>query len=162
MARRWTTVALVLLVLVNVGLIYALLTRPVGGSGGIAPSTAGHLRDSTSTPAATTSPSPTRTAGARQSPAGHLVLDSTALVADPFRPVAITGTWTNSPTSTHPKVLVEMLRGARWSAFPLPAAVTGSGRFTAYAALGPRGQYRLRVVGSGGEPVSDPVVVTVR
>jgi hypothetical protein len=156
-------VVLVLLVLFNLGLIYALLTRTEGGSGGTAPSTAGHVRDSTPTPAATATLSPTRTAVARRSPSGeHLVLDRTALVAEPFRPVAITGAWTGSPTRVYPTVHVEMLRGDRWTAFPLPAVVTRSGRFTAYAALGPSGQYRLRVVGAGGEPVSDPVMVTVR
>jgi hypothetical protein len=155
-----------MLALIDLALIYVLLTRQDGGSRGDAPGTSVVVRDSTSTPAATLTPSatartPSKDKAGRPS-SGRLVLDSTALVAAPFRPVAITGAWTDSPTGTHPTVLVEVLRGHRWSTFPLPAVVSRSGRFTAYAALGPRGRYRLRVIGSGGEPVSDPVVVTVR
>jgi hypothetical protein len=179
------TVAVVLLVLVNLGLVYVLLTRDRGGgSGGTAASTPAAGRHRTSVPATTAAPSrtpsshpstqasphrsprpssrPSPTSVARASSGGHLVLDSTALVAAPFRPVAVTGAWTGTQPTARPTVHVEVLQGGRWSPFPLPAVVAASGRFTAYAALGPRGQYRLRVVASGGQPVSDPVVVTVR
>jgi hypothetical protein len=205
-ARRETNVLVVLLVLVNLGLLYALLTRHDDSSDGSsraaeapfsavsdhASATASPSRTPSSSTATATvtpsasgsshhsarpsphptpnpsrrpdrSPAPSRTAGAGPSFAvGRLVLDDTSVTAVPFRPFAVTGAWRSAPMDRHPTVRVEMRQGGAWSAFPLPAVVQPSGRFTAYAALGPRGTFKLRVVGSGGGPISDPFVVTVR
>jgi hypothetical protein len=154
------TAALVLLVLLDVVLLYALLTRDVDDPADVGDATAGgpsavreSSRDST----------PRRPASTGADPGlGRLVLDPAPLVAAPFRPVAIRGTWRSAPTTrSRAAVHVEVRRAGGWSAFPLPAVVKASGRFTAYAALGAQGRYRVRVVGAGGKPVSTPVVVTV-
>jgi hypothetical protein len=164
--RRWTNAALVLLVLVNVWLVYALLTRD--GSTPKEPSWAGSgSRDAAAEGSGapvqgSAGPSPHKSSPTRPAPRpGRLVIEHGPLVAAPFRPVAIRGVWRPAPAGGRATVQVQMRRGRGWSPFPLSAVVRASGRFTAYAALGPRGHYLVRVVGSGGRPVSRPVDVTV-
>lgn len=199
MFDRAVRAAVVLLVLLNAGLFYAVLTRDRTPSQDSTPSRAAPTATRSSR-AATTTPSPTSTPTVRATPttratptrratptalttaadtsppalsfptaasspeagADAIVLARKTYEAAPFRVVRVSGTVRTPGPAARDQVRLEVRRGAAWSPFPLPAVTGAEGRFTAFVSLGSPGRYRLRVVATGGSPVSDPFLVTVR
>jgi hypothetical protein len=176
MFDRVVRVAVVVLVLLNVGLFYVALTRDRGASVDRTPTQASPTSVRTSRAPTTTasapkpapkpSPSVTRTTKAPDaSPSAAtdaILLTRRAYEAVPFRVVRVTGTMRTPSPAARGQVHVEMRRAGGWSTFPLPAVTGSEGRFTAFVSIGSPGRYRMRVVAAGGRPASDPFLVTVR
>ena len=171
MFDRAVRAAVVLLVLLNAGLFYAVLTRDRTPSADstpsrVSPTAARSSRAPTTTAAAPSSSAGTPTfptaASSPQAGADAIVLARKTYEAAPFRVVRVSGTVRTPSPAARDQVHLEVRRGAGWSTFPLPAVTGAEGQFTAFVSLGSPGRYRLRVVAAGGGPVSDPFLVTVR
>jgi len=157
MGNRLLTAAVAVLILVDVGLFAAVLLRHDDASSRLS-----HRASTAAVP--DRSPSAGSTGDLPVSTQHHtaIVLSRKAYVARPFEGVRVAGAWKAPRPVARRAVRVEVQHGASWSRFPLPAVTDATGRFTAFVNLGARGRYRLRVLGVGGAPVSDPVTVTVR
>jgi hypothetical protein len=169
-ANRLLIVAVLVLVLLNVGLFVAVLTQDNGPSEGQNTVAAHRTSARTSVSSAPASPHRTQSASSTSrsetpapSPlADDIVLTKNAFVARPFEGVRVTGVWRTAGLGVRRAVHLEVRRRTGWSRFPLPAVTDASGRFTAFVNLGAPGSYQLRVVGDAGGPTSDSFLVTVR
>ena len=97
--------------------------------------------------------------GSRDDPA-PIVLQPTTRAAGELDPVRVTGTYPDVPPGT--KLVVQWQREGEWVAFPLPAAVLATGRFSTYVQLGEEGRHRLRVVDTSAGTASNAITLWIR
>jgi hypothetical protein len=162
MRLRLRLAAVAILVVLNVVLIVALLTRghtPTGpsssGQAGDAPSSSTPSSNALSSDVA--SPSPRLTAPGRKPL--RIELTAASYVGARSETVPINGIAHGTHTAT--TLRVQHRQGGRWVAFPLPATTDATGRFTAYVDLGAPGTYDLRVVDPRTGRTSDVVTLVI-
>jgi hypothetical protein len=143
-----TLLILAVLVILNVVWLELLLSRRPGE----------RAAETTSTHSATTggrssTASPPAAAEPRSGPAEReaIQLEDLPNSAKPFETVRIQGMYRGGPDTF---LRVQRWEGGKWVAFPVPAKIDHSGRFTAHVEVGRPGRYQLRLLDPGSSVTS--------
>ena len=157
--REITVMAIALLVVLDIGLLFAALSRHSAheGAGQSASASPGADQARAGAPAQTP---PSTSQGGTGAPSRERVeLANSAYVAEPFETVRIDGRYFGAGAGT--TLRLQRQQQGDWVNFPLPTTTDRGGRFTAYVELGKPGSHRLRVVDPGSGTSSEVVVVNI-
>ena len=149
MRLRLSSMLLVLLVLANVVILAAILTRQTGDEG---PGSESSVSLSGQAQSASKAPR----AGAESDPA--IKVEHDLLFADTFETVRVDGRYSGARNT---KLTVQYRDKEGWVSFPLPVRTDRSGSFRAHVEMGVRGRYTLRVLDPGAGVTSEKFVLYV-
>jgi hypothetical protein len=149
MRLRPSSVLLVLLVLANVVILAAMLSRQNGDGG---PGSERSVSLSNQERSASKAPRP----GASSRPAIRVEHD--LLFADTFETVRVDGRYAGAPNT---QLTVQYRARDGWLSFPLPVRTDRSGSFRAHVEMGVEGRYTLRVLDPGAGVTSEKFILYV-